>query len=576
MRLDKLLAITVLLVISTMSVAASPAAMTIFPEESSTQINSFTSYEVEIENVGTVKDVYTLSSKSSQVSIAPREVSLDTGEQETVNVWYNPSQKMEAGTYGFTITATSRGTGQSYSVDGTVEVIKDHEVSVSVEDRSRTACLGEQVTYEVEVTNEGLQKEEFAVSTGFGQLSKTSVTLEDGETQTVRVTASADTAMQKNFNVVAASKTSYAESIANLDFESVVCYDSDVSATPGSQEVAAETEAEYEITVRNTGTKMDVFTLSTSRGELDDTQLVVDGKSTDSTTLSYTPSELGERQITVTAKGNSQSSATVTADVYNGMNHRVSFDSQSRSVCERGTATYTVTVTNTGEADETYRLQANTGELEDTEIDVDTGDSEEVELTVSAQDRDTGTTRDIRVTATADTFDAPQKTATSQFTVENCWDLKMNVVPKVASAGENRSVIYEVHLTNTGTMENTYTVTKEGPSWVSIKPDELEIASGESKTAYMYAGIPFEKEGQVKIEVTSEGNNVRRSQTVDLVIGEDLRDAIRSERDRLTGSFSRLVSDISETVTSSSNAQKILASIVIGLAISLVVLYSEW
>jgi len=35
--------------------AASTADLTIFPGESSTKINSFTSYEVTIENVGTYK-----------------------------------------------------------------------------------------------------------------------------------------------------------------------------------------------------------------------------------------------------------------------------------------------------------------------------------------------------------------------------------------------------------------------------------------------------------------------------------------------------------------------------------------
>ncbi|MFB6191604.1 MAG: hypothetical protein ABEJ64_04200 [Candidatus Nanohaloarchaea archaeon] len=576
MRFDKILAITALIVASTTVAAASPADMTIFPKESSTEVNSFTSYEVTVENTGTVKDFYTLSSRAKEVRIAPREVELEPGQSEKVNVWYNPSQDKEAGTYSFSVKATSRGTGNSFSVEGIVNVIKDHEVEVSAEPASRRACLGEQVSYDIRITNEGIQKEEFSLSTDYGQLSRNSVSLEDGETQTVTLTASAGQPVERNFNVVAASKTSYAQDIQNMDFQSVVCYDSEVSITPQNQEVAAKTQAEYQVTVRNTGTKADTFTLSTSRGELEETELTVNGKSTESTTLSYTPTSLGNQRITVEAAGESTSSGRVTAQVYNGMDMDVSFERSSRSACEKGSATYTATVENTGEAEETFSLKTNRGNLSREEVELEPGESREVEITVRSSEVREGRTVNVNLMATATTFGEPRKTATSKFTSSNCYDLKMNVVPRIASAGENRSVIYEVQLENPGTRENTYHITQDGPSWISIKPEEVTIQAGGSDTVYMYAGIPFEKEGRVQLQVTGEGNQVRKSQTVKLVIGEDIRDAIKSDRNALTGSFSRFVSGISDAVTKSSNIQKVLASIVIGLAISLVVLYSEW
>ncbi|MFB6213650.1 MAG: hypothetical protein ABEJ07_03770 [Candidatus Nanohaloarchaea archaeon] len=576
MRFDKILAITALIVASTTVAAASPADMTIFPKESSTEVNSFTSYEVTVENTGTVKDFYTLSSRAKEVRIAPREVELEPGQSKKVNVWYNPSQDKEAGTYSFSVKATSRGTGNSFSVEGTVNVIKDHEVEVSAEPTSRRACLGEQVSYDIRITNEGIQKEEFSLSTDYGQLSRNSVSLEDDETQTVTLTASAGQPVERNFNVVAASKTSYAQDIQNMDFQSVVCYDSEVSITPQNQEVAAKTQAEYQVTVRNTGTKADTFTLSTSRGELEETELTVNGKSTESTTLSYTPTSLGNQRITVEAAGESTSSSRVTAQVYNGMDMDVSFERSSRSACEKGSATYTATVENNGEAEETFSLEANRGNLSREEVELEPGESREVEITVSSSEVREGGTVNVNLAATATTFGEPRKTATSMFTSSNCYDLEMNVVPRIASAGENRSVVYEVQLENPGTRENTYHITQDGPSWISIKPEEVTIPAGGSDTVYMYAGIPFEKEGRVQLQVTGEGNQVRKSQTVKLVIGEDIKDAIKSDRNALTGSFSRFVSGISDAVTGSSNIQKVLASIVIGLAISLVVLYSEW
>lgn len=576
MRFDKLFAITVLLIASTAGAAASPADLSIFPKQSNTEVNSFTSYEVEIENIGPVKDFYSLSSSSSEVRIAPREVELDPGQEETVNVWYNPSQDKEAGTYSFSVAATSRATDKRYSIEGLVDVIRDHEVDVAVDDAERTACLDEKATYEVKVTNNGIQKEEFQLSSDFGKLSRNRVTLEDGETQTIKLTASANRPLNRDFNVVAASTTSYAQTVSNLNFNSEVCYSSEVSVTPGQQEVAATTPAEYEVTVRNTGTREDTFTLSTTKGELVRTELNVDGKSTESTTLIYTPEKLGEQKMKITAKGESEATNQVLVKAYNGMEQDISFEKDSRSACETESSTYTVKVENTGEAQETYSLSASRGELEETELELGAGEQEEVELTVSSEDHETGGTYDVKVTATAETFGKPKKSTTAEFTAANCRDLRMNVVPRVASAGENRSVVYEIRLQNTGTEENTYTVSQDGPSWISIKPDEVTVASGKQKTSYMYAGIPFEKEGEVKMTVTGEGDQVRKSQDIRLVVGEDIEDAIKSDRNMLTGTFSRLASRISQSVLDTSNIQKALISIVVGLAISLTVLYSEW
>ena len=152
--------LTTILIAFMATAAASPAELTVFPQQSSTEINSFTSFEVTVENTGPTEDVYTLtSSNPSEITIAPQRVpentntNLQPGESRTVNVWYNPGQDKDAGTYSFDITATSRASDDRYSTTGQVEVIKDHQVSLETAD-SKTVCLGEQAAYTVNVTNE--------------------------------------------------------------------------------------------------------------------------------------------------------------------------------------------------------------------------------------------------------------------------------------------------------------------------------------------------------------------------------------------------------------------------------------
>lgn len=574
--LDKFAITTVFLITLLGVTAASPAELTIFPQESSTRIDSFTEYQVEVQNVGPVRDRYFMSSQSSDVTIAPTDFYLDPGQTRTINVWYNPDVRKEAGRYSFTVTAESSATGERYAVDGIVNVIKEHDVSVTVAD-ARTACLGEESTYTVEITNDGIQKEEFAITAERGELSRETVTLEDGETQTVTLAVSSDEPVSESFNVVAASTTSYAQAIQTVQFTAERCYASDLSITPEQQRVAAFNTAEFEVTVRNTGTRADDFVISSSTGNLSQTSFEVPSGGSQTATLSVTPETLGTRNIQVTSTSGVENSATARLDVYNGNDVSVSFAQQSKNVCEDEQFVQNVTIENTGEAGDTYSLSVDHGNLTVDEVTLQPGESREIEVGFDASDYENGGTTDVKFTAESQTFDQPRKSSTGSFTVENCWDLEMNVVPKVASAGENRSIVYEIQLENTGTRENTYELAYQGPDWVSIRPQEITIGSGATETAYLYAGIPFQKKGQVEINATAVGNEVRRSETVTLVIGEDLQDAIDSPRGgSITGQFTGAASDLYNAVRTSTNLWRVAFSLVAGLLIVLGVLYREW
>lgn len=557
------------LVLTTGMAAASPASLNLFPESSSTRIDSFTSYELTVENTGPTKDVYTLSSSSSsEITIAPQKVELEPATSETVNVWYNPEVSKEEGDYSFELTATSRATGDSYSTTGTVEVIKDHQVDLRMEN-AKTACLGQKAVYTLEVENTGIQPEAFSVSSDFGQLSRTDLNLEDGETAEVTLEMSSSEPVERNFDVVVASKDSYAQDIENVQFNAVTCYDSELSVTPENQEVAAHTEAEFDVNLQNLGTKSDSFTLSTTQGEFSDNEIEVESGSTETATLTVTPEELGSQTIEIRSSGQSESVETVNIDVYNGMSSEISFEESRRTICEDGETTFTAEVSNTGEATETFNLSTSMGELENSELSLEPGDSEEVEISTNAS---AGVGQhDVRLTSTASTFGEPSVSSTSTLVVENCWDLDMQVVPEVTSAGENRSAIYRITLNNTGTKENTYELSKEGPEWVEIRPEEVTVAAGETETAYIYAGIPFQKKGEVEITAKAEGNQVTRTETARLLIGEEIEDAIESDENNLTRGFADSITGAFSSVEG--DAGKIGISVVAGVLVTSVLLY---
>ncbi len=576
---SKLGLLLALLTLTTAVAAASPAQMYMFPQSSDVRIDSFTEYQIEIENTGTTEDVYTISSPNDAVTVEPSRIPQNTGqtlapgESAEIYVFYNPNTDTEAGTYSFTVNAESRASGETYSVQGEADVIRGHDIDITA-DSTQTVCRGEQAQYQLVLENKGMQPEEFQLTTDRGDLSQSRVNLAEGETKTVTVTTSSEKVLEESFNVVAASTTSYAQDIQTLNLDVETCYTSEVSVTPENQRTAAFTEAEYDVTVRNLGTKADTFTMSASNGQFTSNQLEVDAESTETVTLSYTPETLGTTSIDISAEGQSSASKTVNIESYNGMDVETSFSQDSYKVCENEERSVRLNVENTGEATDTFSLSTSEGELRTDEVTLDSGESKKVPIKFSGSDYSEGSEIGVDVEAVSQTFDETSDTVSTKVTVDNCWDLEMNVVPTVLSAGENRSAVFEVKLENTGSQENTYRLDSQGPEWISLRPDTVTVKAGETGHAYIYAGIPYEKKGEVQITAQAVGTNVTESEEVTLVVGKEVEDSIQNDKNKVTGAFTRL-GDSFSGLANSSTLIKLLGAILAGAALTALILYRE-
>ncbi len=576
---SKLGLLLALLTLTTAVAAASPAEMYMFPQSSDVRIDSFTEYQVEIENTGTTEDVYTISSPNDAVTVEPSRIPQNTGqtlapgESAEIYVFYNPDTDTEAGTYSFTINAESRASGETYSVQGEADVIRGHDIEITA-DSTQTVCRGEQAQYQLVLENRGMQPEEFQLTTDRGDLSQSRVNLAEGETKTVTVTTSSETALEESFNVVAASTTSYAQDIQTLNLDVETCYTSEISVTPENQRTAAYTEAEYDVTVRNLGTKADTFTLSASNGQFTSNQVEVGAESTETVTLRYTPETLGTTSIDISAEGQSSASSTVQVESYNGMDVETSFSQDGYTVCENEERNVGLRVENTGEATDTFELSTSEGELRSDELTLEAGESQRVPIRFTGSNYEEGSEIGVDVEAVSQTFDETSDTVSTTVTVDNCWDLEMNVVPTVLSAGENRSAVYEVKLENTGSRENTYRLDSQGPEWISLRPDQVTVQAGETGHAYIYAGIPYEKKGEVQITAEAVGTNVTESEEVTLVVGQEVEDSIRNDENRVTGAFTRLGESFTG-LANSSTLIKLLGAILAGAVLTGLILYRE-
>lgn len=581
MRFEKLVFVVFVGLAFASSASASPAELNIFPQQSTAVVDSYTAYEVTVENVGTTEDRYTLSSSHpGEIDIAPTRIpetgNLAPGESETAQIWFNPDLDRKEGQYEFTITATSSASGERYDVSGIVDVVREHDVNLDVENPG-PVCRGEDAVYNIFVSNDGTQQETFRLSAEGGDLSERRVTVPSGDTATVTLTRSSELAVEdRSFNINAESTSSYARDTVSTSFTVENCFETSTSIEPSEQETAAFTEASFEVTVENEGTRSVYVPLESSHGTLGEEEFNIASGDSKTTTLSYTPEELGTETIGVEAGGEASSSASATLETFNGQDASLSFSQPEMTVCENERFQKQVTVENTGESSDTFQLEVSEGELSEDEVQLDVGEFRTVDISFDSSEYSEGSAYDVEASAVAQKFGEPVVTDTASFTVENCYDLEMDVVEDVASAGENRSVIYEVNLKNTGTQTNTYTVSVDAPEWITVRPTQVSVLPGETGKSYIYAGIPFnQSDTTIDITATATGEQVERSQTVQLIVGDEVRDAVESPDGRLTGNFFASVGEVFNRIAAG-DATKVLISILVGLMLSAAILYREW
>ena len=513
-------------------VGASEAQLDLFPDSSSACPSHTAYYELAVKNTGPVQDTYRITSSDPDViTIAPDMITLDSGESyRDPHVWYTPKTTTEPGNYDFKLYVTSETTGQRYSIDGSIEVLACHDVDITPVSSVMIGCVEEESTLDLIISNEGRDAETFILDTNYGKLNRVEVTLDPGTSETVTLTASRDEVGTRDIRITAHSTTTYAHETKVVEMQTEVCYDSAVIVAPERNEICVGTEGSFSVIVRNTGTKSDNFILSSTGGWLQDDNLVVAPGESKETTLYFTPEELEEYELTVNAVGKTESFDTVYAVGANCKNVAVLLTPSERTVCETETTDYDIMIENTGRVRDEYTLVSNIGTLGKTEVALNPGESDTIDLQVDARKLGSGT-HIIKVRAKSKNIEQVRDYSEVKLTVENCYDLNMNVVPNEVEIDAGDGVLVEVTLQNTGTYENTYYMGLQGPSWATMKPSEATIAPGQSKIAYVYIAAPFEISGdfEVKLMADDQSGTIQKVKTIMVSIGEaDLPDEIPS------------------------------------------------
>jgi len=228
-----------------------------------------------LANTGAKDDVYALSANTGWATIAPSQVAVKSGQSATFYVYITPEYNAKPGPYNVEISAKSSSTSAKTTV--ALDLQNCSGVSVAPKVAAREACVDESASYEIDVKNTGKWTDRFALSASSGSLSSTEVTLLPGETRTLRLDVAAPSvAGDQNLTVTATSKSpGGASASTNLALKAIQCYNVDVSADKTKTNFCPNRQAVFTFTVKNSGTRDDVYSITTSAGGLSGRELKI-------------------------------------------------------------------------------------------------------------------------------------------------------------------------------------------------------------------------------------------------------------------------------------------------------------
>ena len=338
-------------------------------------------YTLTISNEGKLGDTYVLDAADNAgfaSSVSPSTITLAAGASSNVTLSVTIPEGTPRGTVSrITIALTSVG-------DPTLGDVAYGEAwtgalgaSVSISPENRSGRPGEDLKFIVYVTNTGDFEDNYAlgVSDNAGwepTLSRDNLTIPKDRTKfavlSVIIPEDAASGVQNNITVAATSQTDNRVSAENSCVAlATVGRGVDVLISPTTKSGAPGKELNFDVTVTNTGTETDTFSLTTSDTEgwgptLSITSIpsLAGGASKTGIQLSVKiPGDAAEgasTTITVTASGTGyEDSANCTARaVIRGV--EVSISPESRTDSPGDNVTFTVSVTNTSEVEDSYDL----------------------------------------------------------------------------------------------------------------------------------------------------------------------------------------------------------------------------
>ncbi len=533
--------------------------------------NAGVSYALRVTNIGNTDDTIVLSSsaevgiggsvlgsfrksKDQELSTSQLKITLAPGASTEVIFTATGDLLTKSGEYKIKVTAISQGDNtKSAEVATTTTILPVYDVTLAaVGDLiTETANAAEGVSYTLTITNAGNTDDVIDLAiTGdaTAMLSESSVSLASGASTEVTLSISADalaTAGDYEVKVTATSQGDNSETAEVSTTTTILpVYDVTLAAVGElTTETADATEGvSYTLTITNTGNTDDVIDLATSDDDASLSQTFVSlatGASAE-VTLTISADALAkagayEVKVTATSQGDNSETAEVSTTttilpVY-GVTLVGEGELKGATMDMVAGVSYTLTVTNTGNTDDTIILgsSAEVGiggsvlgsfrkskdqELSTSQLKITLapGASTEVIFTATGDLLTKSGEYKIKVTATSQGDNTKSAEVATTTTILPVYDVTLaavgDLITETANAAEG--VSYTLTITNAGNTDDVIDLAITGDATAMLSESSVSLASGASTEVTLSISadaLATAGDYEVKVTATSQGDN---------------------------------------------------------------------
>ncbi len=463
--------------------------------------------ELLISNNDDATHTYSLSLGMPQGWKAPDngfmqpDVVLAAGESRKVTFWVNPPI-VAPGVHAVRVMAKA-GVDEDFR-NLEIEVLRCHDVSLDVPP-TIDMCAESEFQYTFSVANNGKEAEEFEifVAGSWGPaLREGSLLIEAGKKKDVafKIVAPAESG---RVAVTAKSKSSYAAAERSTLLNVKKCYDFDASVVPTEGVSCLGGSAKFMLTIRNEGTAADTYALKTPSWVTPaQANLTVPPGESREIELAASPEARGRTRFDMIlgSKGFpslvKNISATVEAGECKGV--AVIISPASQETCKGGIAEFSVSVKNTGLAQDTYEVNASAGTLEANKVSAGPGETKELRLSVDTGNMKTG---ENAVTVTARSGGVIDR-STVGLALKDCYRADFAVSPESASVCEDEEVKFKLTIRNAGELADNYTfgLGKNNIGYINLAPGESKAF----ETVVRMTGLGEREDHDLKFTLVSK------------------------------------------------------------------------
>ena len=465
---------------------------------------------IVIENRGKTGETFLLSSDTSWAVVDRDSVYLDPGESRSIALSVDPPEGQK-GTYEVTVKAESEDSYASSSKTIRIDVSECYAFSTSITPSGNSVCMGDSAELYLHIDNLGSKADTYRIVTpSWVRAPEDIVSVGSMERRTVSMTATPLKTGEREITVYVSSEnhaTSIEEASVTLSAEK--CSSVEVSMYPEKRSICSGDSAQFSVMVKNTGTGMESYSIDATPGSPSRMSLLLGPGDSENVIIDInTVSGHGLVPVSVSVTGDDTSaSASSVLDVMKCHDASLDVDLDRNTACRGDMVSYDITVANTGEYEDSYRLSYPGGSEDFSLIPGETlnlertsrpqlawGGYRELEFTLESAGGFSETVRKKLVTnERSDCHDAEMKIKDSD---------DENVITVI---GKGKNV--EIDILNTGLRSGLFEFGIEGPEWAHLSAEHIGLRPAENGNVYLYLSPPFgteEKEYEITVTASSE------------------------------------------------------------------------